>query len=58
MPRMLGSGARIQLINSVLSTIPNYFMAYIPWDKASIEAIDKIMRDFLWKNNKNIHGGH
>jgi hypothetical protein len=57
-PRMLGSGARIQLINSVLSAIPNYFMACIPWDKASIEAIDRLTRAFLWKNKKNVHGGH
>jgi hypothetical protein len=57
-PRMLGSGARIQLINSVLLAIPNYFMSCIPWDKASIEAIDRLTRAFLWKNKANIHGGH
>jgi hypothetical protein len=33
-------------------------MAYIIWDKASVETIDKLTRAFLWKNKKNIHGGH
>jgi hypothetical protein len=28
-PRMLGSGGRVQMINSVLSAIPNFFMACI-----------------------------
>jgi hypothetical protein len=58
MPRMLGSGAQVQLINSVVSAISNFFMACILWDKASIEAIDRLMRAFLWKNKKDIHGGH
>jgi hypothetical protein len=58
MPRMLGSGSRIQLINSIISAIPNFFMACIQWDKTSSDAIDKLTRNFLWKNNKHIHGGH
>jgi hypothetical protein len=58
MPRMLGSGAQVQLINSALSAIPNFSMACILWDKASIEAIDRLTRAFLWKNKKDIHGGH
>jgi hypothetical protein len=58
MPRMLGSGGRIQMINSVISAIPNFFMACILWDAASIETINKLTRAFLWKNKKDIHGGH
>jgi hypothetical protein len=58
MPRMLGAGSRIQLINSVLSAIPNYFMACIKWDKTSTDAIDKLTRGFLWKNRRDILGGH
>jgi hypothetical protein len=58
MPRMLGSGGRLQIINSVISAIPNFFMACIQWDAASIEIINKLIRAFLWKNKKDIHGGH
>jgi hypothetical protein len=47
MPRMLGSGERIQVINSVISAIPNFFMACILWDAASIEIINKLTRVFL-----------
>jgi hypothetical protein len=57
-PRLLGSGGRVQMINSVLSAIPNFFMACILWDKATVEAINKITRAFLWKNKTEIHGGH
>jgi hypothetical protein len=33
-------------------------MACILWDAASIETINKLTRAFLWKNKKDIHGGH
>jgi hypothetical protein len=36
------------MINSVLSAFPNFFMACIEWDQASIEAVDKLRRAFLW----------
>jgi hypothetical protein len=58
MPRLMSSGGRIQLINSVLSAIPNFFMACIEWDQASIDAVDKLRRAFLWKNKDKILGGH
>jgi hypothetical protein len=58
MPRMLGAGSRIQLINSVISAIPNFFMACIQWDRTTTDAIDKLTRSFLWKNKKEINGGH
>jgi hypothetical protein len=44
---MLGAGGRVQMINSVLSAIPNFFMACILWDKTTIEAINKITRAIL-----------
>jgi hypothetical protein len=46
------------MINSVLSAIPNFFMACIEWDQASIDAVDKFRRAFLWKNQDKILGGH
>jgi hypothetical protein len=54
----MSSGGRIQMINSVLSAFPNFFMACIEWDQASIEAVDKLRRVFLWKNKDKILGGH
>jgi hypothetical protein len=57
MPRLMSSGGRIQMINSVLSAIPNFFMACIEWDQGSIEAVDKLRRAFLWKNKEKILGG-
>ena len=51
-PQLLSSSARVTLINSVLSAIPNFFMACIQWDKGSIEAIDKLRRAFLWNNGE------
>jgi hypothetical protein len=45
------------MINSVLSAIPNFFMACIEWDQGSIEAVDKLRRAFLWKNKEKILGG-
>jgi hypothetical protein len=58
MPRIMSSGGRIQMINSVLSAIPNFFMACIEWDQGSIDAVDKLRRAFLWKNREKILGGH
>ena len=52
MPQLLAPGGRVQLINSVLSAIPNFFMACIEWDSASIEAVDKFRRPFCGKIKK------
>jgi hypothetical protein len=57
MPRLMSSGGRVQMINSFLSAIPNFFMACIEWDQGSIEAVDKLRRAFLWKNKEKILGG-
>ena len=46
------------MINSVLSAIPTYFMACIEWDQASLDAVDKLRRAFLWKNSDEVNGGH
>jgi hypothetical protein len=46
------------MINPVLSVIPNFFMACIVWDKASVEAINKLTRAFIWKNRTDINDGH
>jgi hypothetical protein len=33
-------------------------MAYIEWDQDSIDAVDKLLRAFLWKNKDKILRGH
>jgi hypothetical protein len=57
MPRMLASGGRLQMVNAVLSAIPNYFMSCIAWDKSSTDMVDKLTRAFLWKNQQQVLGG-
>jgi hypothetical protein len=39
------------MVNAVMSAIaiPNFFMACIEWDPASIDAADKLRRAFRWK---------
>ena len=57
-PRLLSCGGRVLMINSVLSTIPTYYMSCMQWPERSIEALDKIRGAFLWKGDKEIQGGH
>lgn len=57
-PQMMSMAGRLALINSVLAAIPNFFMACIQWDKGSIEAINKTIRAFLWKNKDKVQGGN
>lgn len=46
--RLLSRGGRLQLINSVLSSIPVYFMSSFLLPKWVINRLDKIQRRFLW----------
>jgi hypothetical protein len=58
-PWLMSFGGRVQMVNSVLTAIRNYFMACIEWDEGSINAVDKIRRFFLWKNREGqVNGGH
>jgi hypothetical protein len=43
------------MIDAVLSEAPTFFMACIAWDKASIKAVDKHRRVFVWKNKEVVH---
>jgi hypothetical protein len=42
---------RLQLVNSVLSSLLTYFMCTIKLPKMVIEAIDKIRKNCLWRGN-------
>jgi hypothetical protein len=47
----LSYSGRLQLVNSVLSSLPTYFMCTIKLPKTVIEAIDKIRKNCLWRGN-------
>lgn len=46
--KMLSRGGRLQLVKSVLSSIPIYFMACFRLPRWTIARINKVMRRFLW----------
>jgi hypothetical protein len=47
----LSYSGRLQLVNSILSSLPTYFMCTIKLPKMVIEAIDKIRKNCLWRGN-------
>ncbi|KAG5592568.1 hypothetical protein H5410_043082 [Solanum commersonii] len=54
----LSLGGRLTLINSVLDSIPTYFMSLLLMPAEVKQRLDKIMRDFLWEGNKKDHKIH
>lgn len=50
--KMISRG-RMQLVNSVLSLIPSYFMSCFKIPKWAINRMGKIRRDFFWGKNGN-----
>lgn len=53
--RYISTGDRLALINSILSTIPTYWMSVFELPKWVIHDIDKIRRDFLWNTKESAH---
>jgi len=49
---------RVTLINSVLDSIPTYFMSLFPMPAKVQNHLDKIRRDFLWEGNSKDHKFH
>lgn len=47
--RLLSRAGRLTLVNSVLSSIPVYYMTSFTLSKWAIKKIDRIRRNFLWK---------
>jgi hypothetical protein len=45
------------LVNSVLTSIPTYFLTAFSIKKWAIKKIDKIRRAFLWKGTDSVNGG-
>lgn len=56
--RFLNRAGRLTLVNSVLSSIPTYFLTVFPLQKWAIKQVDKIRRSFLWKGTPEANGGH
>jgi mannosylglycoprotein endo-beta-mannosidase len=55
--RFLNRAARLKLLNSVLSSIPTYFLTIFTLKKWAFKKMDKIRRGFLWKGTPNVNGG-
>ncbi|PWA77746.1 reverse transcriptase domain-containing protein [Artemisia annua] len=55
---LLSIGGRLTLIKSVLSSLPVYYLSLYKAPVAVIEAIEKMMRHFLWCGSKEGRGLH
>ena len=53
----LSRGGRLILVNSMLSSLSLYFMAFYYLLEWVIYDIDRIRHAFFWKDNKDIHEG-
>ena len=51
-------GGRLTLINSILTTIPIYYLSVLHLLKRVELEIDRIRRRFLWKNQTSSHSGY
>jgi hypothetical protein len=47
----LPQGGRLTLINSVISSIPTYYMSSLQLPVTVIEAIDTARKNYLWRGN-------
>jgi mannosylglycoprotein endo-beta-mannosidase len=56
--RLLTRAGRLALVNSVLTSIPVYYMTSFPLSKWAIKKIDRIRRNFLWKGKDDPRRGH
>ncbi|XP_060217918.1 putative acyl-activating enzyme 19 isoform X2 [Lycium barbarum] len=54
----LSLGGRVTLINSVLDSIPTYFMSLFPIPSEVQYQLDKLRRTFLWEGNSENHKYH
>lgn len=56
--RFLNKAGRLKLLNTVLSSIPTYFLTAFALKKWLLKRLDKIRRGFLWKGLEEAKGGH
>lgn len=55
--KMISRGGKLQLVKSVLSTIPVYFMTCFLLPQWVIQRIDQIRKSFLWGKNDKVTRG-
>jgi hypothetical protein len=56
--RFLNRAGRLKLLNSVLSSMPTYFLTMFAPKKWTIKKLDKIRRGFLWTGSEIANGGN
>ncbi|CAO2206826.1 unnamed protein product [Urochloa humidicola] len=56
--RFLNRAGRLKLLNTVLTSMPTYFLTAFAPKKWAIKQMDKIRRSFLWKGSEVANGGH
>lgn len=56
--RFLNRARRLKLLNSVLSSMPVYFLSVFAPPKWLLKKVDRIRRGFLWKGTESANGGH
>jgi mannosylglycoprotein endo-beta-mannosidase len=56
--KFLTKAGRLKLVNSVLTSIPTYFLTVFNLKKWAFKNLDKIRRNFLWEGAEQANGGH
>jgi hypothetical protein len=56
--RFLDYGGRLQLVNSVLSTLPNHYLCSLKVHKSIIKIADRSRRHCLWAKEEDSHSVH
>jgi mannosylglycoprotein endo-beta-mannosidase len=56
--KFINRAGRLKLMNSVLSSLPTYFLTMFAPKKWLINKLDKIRRNFFWKGTEQASGGH
>lgn len=55
---ILTHGGRLILINSVLDSIPTYYMTLFPTPSSVIKKLERLRNSFLWEGNSQEHKFH
>jgi hypothetical protein len=54
----LNKSGRLRLINTVLTSVPTYYLIVFQLHKWAVKKFDRIRRGFLWKGAAEANGGH
>jgi mannosylglycoprotein endo-beta-mannosidase len=56
--KFLNKAGKIKLVNSVLSSMPTFFLTIFQVKKWTLKKMDNIRRSFQWKGSEIANGGH